>query len=91
MRLEIENNWIGGYLSGKSTYNWNRMCIYLLFGRLLKLDLKNPQILLGELVKNLLLAVNFLLYIEMGSEDIVSKHHFCPYIQKNSYVSFVSA
>jgi Na+/H+ antiporter NhaC len=88
-RLGIENNWIGGYLYGKSTYNWNRMCIYLgrmciylLFGRLLKLDLKNPQILSGELVKNLLLAVNFLLYIEMGSEDIASKHHICPYIQK---------
>jgi hypothetical protein len=61
-------------------------CVFIweegVFIRLLKLDLKNPQILSGELVKNLLLAVNFLLYIEMGSEDIASKHHICPYIQK---------
>lgn len=115
-RLGIENNWIGGFLSGKSTYNWNRMLdtvdfldkvgysevqmrclflsnpallfegsgktVYLLFCRLLKLGLSmngictmfthNPQILSCKSVKNLLHAVNFLLEIGMGIEDIAS-------------------
>uniref|UniRef100_A0A2N9ISM1 Transcription termination factor MTEF18, mitochondrial-like n=1 Tax=Fagus sylvatica TaxID=28930 RepID=A0A2N9ISM1_FAGSY len=29
--LRFENDWIGGYLSGKSTYNWNRMLDTVIF------------------------------------------------------------
>jgi hypothetical protein len=29
--LMFENDWIGGYLSGKSTYNWNRMLDTVIF------------------------------------------------------------
>lgn len=114
--LELESDWIGGYLSSKSTYNWNRMLdtvdflhkvgygeeqmrnlfktnpallfegsgkkVYVLFSQFLKLGLKmneiyslfihNPEILSGKCVKNLLRAVNFLLEIGLGTEDIAN-------------------
>ncbi|GLT53072.1 hypothetical protein SLA2020_263680 [Shorea laevis] len=68
-RLGFEVNWIGGYLSGKAPTTGTECLILWIF--LIKWAI-NPQILAGKCVKNLLLAMNFLLDIGMGSEDIAS-------------------
>uniref|UniRef100_A0A2N9I168 V-ATPase proteolipid subunit C-like domain-containing protein n=1 Tax=Fagus sylvatica TaxID=28930 RepID=A0A2N9I168_FAGSY len=69
--LMFENDWIGGYLSGKSTYNWNRMLDTVIF--LDTVGYSEEQMLyLFNTNRALLFEVDFLLEIEMGTEYIAS-------------------
>ncbi|CBI29073.3 unnamed protein product, partial [Vitis vinifera] len=77
--LGFESDWIGGYLSGKSSYNWKRMHDTIDFlekvgyseEQMVSLFKTNPELLFEGSGKKFY-AVGFLFEIGMKVEDIVS-------------------
>ncbi|KAK9267230.1 hypothetical protein L1049_009652 [Liquidambar formosana] len=78
--LGIENDWIGGYLSGKSTYNWNRMLGTMEFldkvgyseGKMGILFKSNPPLLFEGSGKQIYVLVGRLIKLGLKMDEVSS-------------------
>ncbi|KAG6696534.1 transcription termination factor MTEF18, mitochondrial-like isoform X1 [Carya illinoinensis] len=87
-KFGIENNWIGGYLSGKSMYNWNRMLDTMDFldkvgyseEQMHYLFISNPSLLFEGSGKTIYLLFGRLLKLGLKMDEIYSLFTHNPHI-----------